>query len=75
MVVPKMATTVVQKATSAENVGTTNPHAASDHGTLTTRTVPKYANNARVSHFRTETYREYCIITWRSAHKMPKKTT
>src|ERR1700686_363560 len=75
MVVPRMATTVVQNATSAENVGTKNPRATSPQGTLTTSAVPKYANKANVSHFKTETYRAYCIATWSTALSTPKPAT
>ena len=41
MVVPRMATTVVENAPSAEKVGTNNPHTTSPHGTFTTIKVPK----------------------------------
>ena len=41
MVVPKMATTVVQNAGSKDSVGTRKPRSASPHGIFTTITVPK----------------------------------
>ena len=41
IVVPRMATTVVQNAASDENVGTNSPHATSPQGTFTTIRVPK----------------------------------
>src|ERR1700688_318898 len=75
IVVPKIATTTVQNSEFADKVGIKNPRAASIQGTFTTITVPKYANSANVSHFKTDTYREYGIKICSTAHRIPNATT
>src|SRR6476469_8620066 len=72
IVVPSMATTVVQNSHLYENVGIKNPLAASAHGTCTAMTVPKYARSANVSHLSHPTYFEYSMNTCSPAQRSAK---